>query len=127
MGINHPFSQPQGNTVTKVKFTLPVGAYLDGVRHLGNGEFVGYLDEPPTPFAMQQVPHVIEGSTLTQLDPWDPEYELIPFEDPHDAAQTTYRRVAIGYRPDGKNPKRVKRDERGVPVIVDGVYVPQEA
>lgn len=86
----------------KAKFTLPVGAVLAGLRHLGNGEFIGIApvtrEVEPTPEnpLLKNVPFVLEGEALVHAET-DEETEIHAeiCIDPLDAHENKWLRAYL--------------------------------
>ncbi|MET4088804.1 hypothetical protein BjapCC829_28625 [Bradyrhizobium barranii] len=72
----------------KVKFKLPVGALVNGWRHLGGGEFAAVADATaPT----GNFPHVLDGTVSGPDDELEP-LVIVPFDDPLVGG---YRKIAF--------------------------------
>ena len=73
----------------QVKFALPVGALLEGLRHIGNGEFVADTEKP---IKLGGVPTLFEGVVSEPGSKFEaPIFE--PYDDP--LAARAYRVVAF--------------------------------
>ncbi len=69
----------------KVQFTLPVGALLGPLRHLGDGKFIADYDDLASGITGTLVPGQTFGLTLE--NPTGHKFEAVPLEavlDPHD-------------------------------------------
>jgi hypothetical protein len=87
----------------KLKFTLPVGAFLGGLRHLGNGEFVGYA-LPALPDEMRNGLARVPASVLVErkIPGAPPEFpKAVEFDDPHDRPVPIHRCRAVISWPGG--------------------------
>lgn len=73
----------------RVKFALPVGALINGWRHLGNGEFVADTERPER---FGRPPEIIEG-TVAGPDDVIVAPVMVPFDDP--LSDGGYRKVAF--------------------------------
>ena len=62
----------------KVKFKLPMGALVNGWRHLGGGEFAAVADVTAP---SGQFPHVLDGTVVGPDDELE-SLVIVPFDDP---------------------------------------------
>lgn len=78
-----------------LKFKLPVGAYLGGLRHLGNGEFIGVLVPDKGKSPLSKVPFVLEATTPAGAE-FEGTFRLDVCDDPLANQSDIQRRASRG-------------------------------